>query len=580
MENARTLPQGDYDVAVIGAGIGGLTSAALLSLSGLKVCVLESDARPGGYLAGFRRKDFRFDSSIHWLNQLGPNGMVTRVFDLIGEDHPRPRTQQLIKRYKGDSFDYLLTDRPDDLKQQFIRDFPHDKEGIERFFRAAYKLGKSFEGLGSFFRSEESMSAFERVIQLSKKLRFALPFIPYISYNGEEGVERGLKKFFTDPKLRRVFASEMDILACLVPIGWAYFKDYQCPPEGGSQVMPEWLTHVVRSTGGEVHFKCRVTRVEVSNGSVSGVTFEHRGNTHTINCRQVVAACDVEMLYERLLPAGTVPAKMLNALKGAKLYPSSLTVSLALDVPVSHFGFGEEMVYVSSDAVPRSQQNSGDPGLSGITILAPSFRDPSMAPDGMGTLTLYIPAEMGHHRNWATDADADGNPVRNEAYEALKMQCAQTLIKRVEAVLAPGLSDHIVYIDVATPITHWRYTGNRGGTMMGARPGRENMQAKVAHYRTPVKGLVLGGHWAELGGGVPIAVKAGANAALLLLQDRKMPAAKALARYMDGKASVAETRKMGLMRSYAADWIQGPTPADAARIRKATTDRIATEGGS
>lgn len=72
----------EYDVIVIGAGISGLTAAGLLSRAGLSVCVLEMDARPGGYLAGFRRKDFRFDSAIHWLNQLGPDGLVTRVFSM------------------------------------------------------------------------------------------------------------------------------------------------------------------------------------------------------------------------------------------------------------------------------------------------------------------------------------------------------------------------------------------------------------------------------------------------------------------------------------------------------------------
>ncbi|MBL8012015.1 MAG: NAD(P)/FAD-dependent oxidoreductase, partial [Flavobacteriales bacterium] len=312
-----------YDVVVIGAGLGGLTSAAVLSRAGLSVCVLEMDARPGGYLAGFRRKDHRFDSAIHWLNQLGPNGLVTRVFDLIGPDHPTAAPQKRIKRYKGDSFDYLLTDRPDDLKEQWIRDFPHERAGIERFFRDALRIGRAFDGLGTFMRTEESKGPVGRVLHLLTKLKFARPFLPHLRYTGREGVRRGLSKYFKDERLQRVFASEMDLLSCLVPIGWAYFGDYQLPPVGGSQVLPEWLVHVITHLGNDVHYHCRVEQVLLRNGRACGVRFTQRGITHEVGADQVVGACDVEALYERMLPKDAVPEKLKRKLREAELYPSS-----------------------------------------------------------------------------------------------------------------------------------------------------------------------------------------------------------------------------------------------------------------
>src|SRR3954465_3820448 len=107
-----------YDVTIIGAGMGGLTTAALLSKAGLSVCVLEKEPHPGGYLAGFRRKDFRFDTAVHWLNQYTEKGMLCKVFDVIGNDYPLALPQKRIRRYKGDDYEYLLTNKPDELKEQ------------------------------------------------------------------------------------------------------------------------------------------------------------------------------------------------------------------------------------------------------------------------------------------------------------------------------------------------------------------------------------------------------------------------------------------------------------------------------
>ena len=55
----------EYDVIIIGAGVAGLTSAALLTKAGLKVCVLERHYLIGGYIQGFQRKDFNF-VLCHW----------------------------------------------------------------------------------------------------------------------------------------------------------------------------------------------------------------------------------------------------------------------------------------------------------------------------------------------------------------------------------------------------------------------------------------------------------------------------------------------------------------------------------
>lgn len=556
-----------YDVTVIGAGIGGLTATALLSKAGMSVCVLEKEPHAGGYLAGFRRKDFRFDTAIHWLNQCSPGGMAYKIFELLGSDHPQVVPQRRIRRYKGESFDYLLTNNPDEMRDQLIAEFPHEKEGLIRFFKAAKRLGNSFKNFSRIFRTEESMSMLERMNNKIPLLKFALPFIPYISYTGEKGLKKGLNKFFKDEKLHKIFTGETELLSCLVPIGWAYYGDFQSPPHGGGQVIPEWLEHVVKYYNSDIFFKANVKEIKLEGNTAKGVRFEHFGTNYEVNSKYVVAACDVELLYEKLLPEHAIPHKLKQKLRNAEIYSSSVTISIALDCTPDKLGFNEELVHIVSENTPTGQHCDGNPYTSEISILAPSFRDPSLAPEGQGTITLFMPAFMDYQNEWLTEKDDKGHYKRNEAYKKLKNDIADVIIQRVEESVAPGLRSHILFYDVATPVTHWRYTGNRGGTMMGAKPGKDNMQNKIAHYHTPVKNLLLGGHWAELGGGVPIAAKAGANAALLLLQKEKKAAFKLLAGYMDDKIPVDELLRSSSFKPYPNDWVQQPTPAQKAALK-------------
>lgn len=520
----------EADVVVIGAGIGGLTAGALLAKSGLTVCVLEMDARPGGYLAGFERGAFVFDTAIHWLNQCGPRGGVRRILDFVHPSAPQTPPLGHIRRYRGDSFDYLLTDQPDQLRDRLVADFPAEADGIRAFFAAARVIGDAFEQMSDRLRSTETMSLVEKAAHGIAMGRVSFPFLKYLRYSTEEAFAR----VFPAPSLARLFCSEERLIACLTQVGWAYTGDYQVPPAGGSRAFVRFLTDAIEAWEGAVVLGARVEGIDVEAGRAVGVTF-HKGAksrpSQSVRARYVLAACDLEAVYERMLPPGTVPPAKLDKVRSAELYGSCVSVALGLDVPTESLGFGEELVLLSRDDVSRQDHSLGSPEASAISVLAPSLRDPTMAPPGKGTLTLMTTAHIEFGDRWQT---GDGLQ-RGADYKAFKQRYADELIDRVAEAMCPDLRDHIVLCDVATPVTHHRYTGNRDGSIMAARPSRANFRNKVAHYRTPVKNLYLSGHWAELGGGVPIAVRAGANAALLVLQEEQRQAFDVVAAVLDGK---------------------------------------------
>ncbi len=528
------------DVVVIGAGMGGLISAALLVKAGLSVCVLEMCSRPGGYLAGFRRGGFSFDTAIHWLNQCGPEGNVRRVLDLIGEGAPETPPLKRIRRYKGESFDYVLTSEPDLFRDALIRDYPDEEQGIRKFFDAAKTVGEAFSRLCGKARIPDTMSLFEKSKLGIDMTLISRPFWKYLNVDAATG----LAKFFKGEAIKRLFCSEHDLLSCLVPIGWAYTGDFQLPPQGGSQAFPTWIAEALAAWDAPVICRATVEEILVEKGKAVGVRLVRgrKREPHTIHCDAVVAACDQEAVFARMLPEGTIPKKQLAATRDAPIYDSSVTLSLGLSTHPKNLGFAEELVMLSRDDVSRDDHSSGDPKTAVISVLAPSLRDPSLAPEGKGTLTIYAQAKLDYADHWKTGPNLE----RGDAYKAFKQEYADVLLERVERLIAPGLRDCIEILDVATPVTHLRYTGNRGGSIMAQRPTRANIWGKVARYDTPLKNLFMGSHWAEVGGGVPVAVRAGLNSALLLLKRRKPAAFRAICDVMDRKIEPRAAESQGL----------------------------------
>lgn len=507
------------DVAIIGAGIGGLTAGALLSKAGLRCTVFEAESQPGGYLAGFTRGGFRFDSSVQWFSQCGEGAFVSTIWNHIGTDRPVCPTLHEIQRYKGAGYDYSVTTDSAALCSQWERDFPECVHGIRAFHRDAKKLAKRLALLNNHIRSPQSMKPPEQFFHGLRMLHLSAPLIPYAA----PPVETNLRRYFKSPGLRNVFCSQESFLAVMVPFSWAISQNFQSAPTGGASAVIDWLgsKSSVRTNARVKHIFCddhkTATGLELADGT-------------TVQAKHIIAACDIQHLYRHLLPPGTVPPRLLNAVDEMELYTSSFSIFLGLDCLPSDLGFSKEMTNLTSPlAKTRAAHSSGKPDESILMIMSPSLRNPEMAPEGKGTLMIHCPALFDYENRWQTGEGLE----RGEKYYALKERFAHTLLNRVEESF-PGLKEHIEVMTTASPITYWRFTGNAKGTILGSKPCGKNFRNRVAHYRTPIKNVLVGGHCAEYGGGVPLATKAGANAALIVLKDIGHPAYAELKALMDG----------------------------------------------
>src|SRR4030066_115744 len=125
----------DYDAVIIGAGICGLVCGCYLAKAGMKVLIVEKNAKPGGYCTSFKRGGFQFDACVHSLGSLREGGNIRTI---LKELHIETRLE--IKRH--DPSDIIIT--PDfkihfwnDLDktiQEFQDNFPEEAKNIKEFF--------------------------------------------------------------------------------------------------------------------------------------------------------------------------------------------------------------------------------------------------------------------------------------------------------------------------------------------------------------------------------------------------------------------------------------------------------------
>jgi prolycopene isomerase len=520
-----------YDVIVIGAGIAGLTAAALLSRSGLTVALFEKGPRPGGYLMGFRRKGFTFDSSIQWINGLSSDGFVRRIFEYIGNDYPECISSDRIRRYKSATFDYLLTKNPYELMDCLINDYPEEKDGIKRFFEDCRKTGLHFAELNKCLRAEQTMPAFEKFVFGMKMLGWAFPVWKHLRVSAEKGLDR----YFKNDEIKKMFCSEDKFMSIIMPIGWVFANDLLFPPEGGAETYVRWLCGKIADSSSRVFLNCAVEKVIVKNKTAAGVLLS---DGRTVDSGYVVAACDVENLYEKMLPDGAVPERLIRRLREADIHDSGVTLFMGLDCDASVFGMHGELIYLTEDGISRKEHSGGDPHKNALVVQSPSARDKSLAPEGKSTVTIHCSARIDYGDFWKTGEKME----RGDAYREFKRKYAEVLIERVEKGFGINIKQHIEVLEIATPVTYKRYTGNRNGSTMGTSPTDKNIRNRLARYQTPVKNLFLGGHWAEYGGGVPMAVKAASNSSLMILKEAKYEAFEELRDIMDFKQKTGKER--------------------------------------
>jgi phytoene dehydrogenase-like protein len=109
-----------------------------------------------------------------------------------------------------------------------------------------------------------------------------------------------------------------------------------------------------------------------------------------------------------------------------------------------------------------------------------------------------------------------------ERYKAEKQALAEAVIDRLEERF-PGIKEQIEVVDVATPVTYERYTGNWRGSYMGWRVTPATTGKQMSRTLPGLDSFYMAGQWVFLGGGVQAAITSGRHVMQVVCKQDKRP---------------------------------------------------------
>ncbi len=454
-------------VLVIGAGIGGIATAARLAQRGYRVTLVEKRGRAGGRCDRLIKEGHHFDT--------GPTLLVmpqvfAQTFADLGERMERHldlrRVDPTYHVHFDDGTTLLLSSDLNAMQAQLEAIEPGSFGGYLRYLSEGhlhYKL--AFPNLAE--RNFRSLPEFLSLKNLLLIFRLKLLTNHYDH----------IASYFHDPRLKAAFTFQ-DMYMSLSPfeapamyslLQYTELADGIWFPMGGMYRIVEALTGIAQRTGVQFSYDTPVDRINCDGSQVTGVTL---ADGRQIQADIVVANADLPYVYRRLLPDDGMARRLER-----KAYACS-TVMFCWGVDRRCPQLGPHNLFLAKD-----YRQSFDGALKDLTVSdepsfyvhVPTYIDPSLAPEGQETLVVVVPAG---HMDDAVPQD----------WTVIRSRTRRVVLERLAQVGVRDLEEHIKFeVSYVPPDWKRRYNLSKGSIFgLGhnlAQMGYLRPRNRHAHYR-------------------------------------------------------------------------------------------------
>ena len=490
-------------IAIIGAGLGGLTFGALAAKDGHSVEIFDKNHAPGGVVALLEHEGYKFEQGPLLIGDLLPGEPLYELLQTLGITLDTQRADRDILMPDYDMIKPLEYEGPYWRRERLKKLFPEEAEGIDAYYRL-YDDVMHLRWLST------------QPQNLYNKLRLALAFLKikkFTTMNAHELTRYFFKSekictlftgifadFCADPEevqgLGVIFMNFETAFEKRIPLeknGKIYYPGY-CYINGGCQKLPEALAEYITSHGGKIHYGTIVDKVLVENGVAKGIRL---ADGTEVRADMVVGCGAAKDFFEKAVGLEHLDDNYRQILSTFKPMEAVFMLHLGVNFdPMQYMRSALWYCYGMYDlhgATEKLRTGVYHGGEDGYLLYVPSFHAPEFAPEGKHCLTIYTVAP---------------DTLRESSWEEKKEEFAWQLIHLAERQL-PGLSQHIETMKIMTARDYSAFTHMDKSSFGGVVP---IWNQKNPPHITNVKGLVFVGQQSENAGGVN-AVTQGAKAA-------------------------------------------------------------------
>ena len=481
-----------YDTIIIGSGMGGLSTAAILSKQGHRVLVLERHYTAGGFTHVFKRKDYEWDVGIHYIGEVQrKNSMMRKLFDYItnGELKWADMGEVYDRIVIGDKhFNFVKGVK--NFKKQMISYFPEEEQAINTYVDLVFKTVKASR---NYFISKAIPPLLNNLIGRFLKT----PFYKMADQT-------------TDEVLRSLTTNET-----LIKVLCGQYGDYGLPPKqssfymhatvvrhyfdggsfpiGGSSEIVKNVAPIITASGGTILINAEVAEVLIENNRAKGVRMT---DGKIIKGENIVSNAGIITTYTKLLPSESVKKHQLKE-QLQKVNRSVAHVSLYIGLE----GSPEELQLPKTNYWVYPREGDHDTCVKKylddltqpfpvVYISFPSAKDPDWSNRYPGKSTIdiitLIPYEI--FEKWS---DTPWKK-RGKEYESIKEELAQRLLKELYKQL-PQAEGKVNCYELSTPLSTKHFVNYKKGEIYGLDHSPSRFRQPFLIPRTPIKNFYLTG---------------------------------------------------------------------------------------